>query len=128
VVQFHRAELGEEQKIENMRNGEKANPGHTGNGMRGTGGTVAVIGDTNGDITKGGEAERGKKRPIGEHIHAGVAPGQNRDNYKKDTIDCLKQGVVVEQAGGVGHGKQGSQPDNVEPGKDEKCRHSGKLL
>ena len=89
---------------------------------------MTVIGDTNGNIPKGSEAERGKQRPIGEHIHAGVAPGQNRDNYKKDTIDCLKQGVVVEQTGGVGHGKQGSQPDNVEPGKDEKCRLSGKLL
>ena len=58
VVPPHGAELGEEQKVENMRNGEKANPCHAGDRMGSASRAMTVIGDTNGDITKGGQTKR----------------------------------------------------------------------
>ena len=124
MVPLHRAELGEKQKVENMSNGKEANAGHTGNGMRSTGGTITVIGNANGNIPEGGQAKCNQQWPVAIHAQGGVTPGDNRYDNKEDTIDGLKQGVIVKEPRRIGDRKQRNQPNDVEPGKNEKqCCH-----
>ena len=97
-----------------MGDTEKSNTGQTGCGPGSIGGAVAVVGHTDGNIAEGRKGKGQQPGPKGIFRRGRRLAGGHCDDYKKDTVDCLKQGVMLKPVRCIGDQEQRSQSDHIE--------------